>query len=100
MSSEIHVLDCRVVGVLVRHEEGRLDVASIRVLPLPIEDFVVKIDVRHVDGIVESHRHHLRYSLGVQIPRHRRAIRGTEAFWYLTDLRIANGCSIWIIVDI
>lgn len=59
MAKVVHVLDGGVVAVLVRHEEGGLDVAAVGVLSLLVEDLLVKVDVVVVDGIVEGDGDHL-----------------------------------------
>ncbi len=59
MSKVVHVLDGRVVAVLVRHKESSLDVTSIGVLALFVKDLLIKVDVVVVDGIVEGDGDHL-----------------------------------------
>lgn len=63
----VHLLDGRVVGVLVGDEEGGLDVASVRVLALPVEDLLVQLDVVVVDGVVEGDGDHLRHVFGGEV---------------------------------
>ena len=59
MAKVVHVLDGGVVAVLVRHKEGGLDVTSVGVLSLLVEDLLVKVDVVVVDGIIKGDGDHL-----------------------------------------
>lgn len=63
VSFSVHFLDSRVVGVLVRDEEGGLDFATVRVLAFPVEDLFIQADIVVVDGVIERDRDHLRYVL-------------------------------------
>ena len=63
VSFPVHFLDSRVVGVLVRDEEGGLDFATVRVLAFPVEDLFVQADIVVVDGVIERDRDHLRHVL-------------------------------------
>ena len=55
----MQLLDCRVVCVLVRHEESPPCRAAVGVEPLFVEQFIVQQDVVDVDGPVEGECHHL-----------------------------------------
>lgn len=61
MSLSMQVLDCGIIGVLVRDEEGTLDLTTVGVGALAIEDFFVQIDIVDVDGTIEGDGDHLRY---------------------------------------
>ena len=75
----VQLLDGGVVGVLVRHEEGALDLAAVRVLHLSAEDVLVQVDVVRVDGAVEGDGDHLGDLGGVDVARHPRPVGGAEA---------------------
>lgn len=57
----------------------RLDVASVRILPLAIEHFAVQVDVIVVDGIIEGDCDHLRHVFRRQVAGDRRPILRAEA---------------------
>ena len=63
VTQPVHVSNSRVVGVLMRHVEGSLDVATVGILPLLVEDLGVEIYVVVVDGIVEGNGDHLGNSV-------------------------------------
>ena len=75
----VQLLDRRVVGVLVRHKEGSLDLAPVGVLHLPAEDVLVQVDVVRVDGPVEGDGDHLGDLSRVNVAWNSGAIRGAEA---------------------
>ena len=60
MSLPVQLLHRRVVGVLVAHEEGALDLTAVGVESLLLEDVLVDPDVVLVDGAVEGDGDHLR----------------------------------------
>lgn len=60
VSFPVSFLNSGIVSVLVRYEEGGLDVAAIGVLPLSVEDLFVELDIVVVDGIIEGDGDHLR----------------------------------------
>ena len=66
MAKAVHILNGRVVAVLVRHKEGGLDVTAVGVLALLVEDLLVQINVVVVDGIVEGDGDHLGNVLAVR----------------------------------
>lgn len=79
---------------------GGLDVASVRILSFPIENFLVQINIVVVNGIVECDGNHLWNIFGWQISRNGRSILWTEAVRKYTNRWIAWWSSIWIIVDV
>lgn len=96
----MHFLDCWVVGVLVRHEEGGLDVATIGVLAFTIEDLLVKFDVVVVDGVVEGNGDHLRYVFGWKVSGNLGTVFRAETVWKNADAWVAWGSPVWIVVDV
>lgn len=113
MSSDLvtlvpHVLDGSVVGVLVGHEEGGLNVAIIGVLSLAVEDLLVKVDIVVIDGIVKSDHHHLRDILTIgtsgtdiaKLTRHLLTISRAEAIGELADGGIARRSSVRVRIHI
>merc|ERR550517_80919 len=100
----VHVLNCRVVCVLVGDEEGGLNVTSIGVPPSS-EDLIIEVDVVVVDGVVKSDCNHLRDPLAVIVIRaevawHLRAILGAEAVRQLADLLVTRRRAVRIAVNI
>lgn len=79
MAFSMHFLNRRVVGVLMRHEEGCLDVAAVWILALAVKDLFIEANVVVVDGIVEGDCDHLRYILEWEIARYRGTVLRTEA---------------------
>lgn len=77
-----------------------LYVASVRVLALAIEDFLIKIDVVVINGIVESNRNHHWDVLGRQISGHGCAILRAEAIRKNANGGIAGRRPVWIVVNI
>ena len=55
----MQLLDCRIVCVLVRHEESPSCRAAVGIEPLFVEQLIVQQDVVDVDSPVEGKRHHL-----------------------------------------
>lgn len=98
MSFPVHFLDGRVVGVFVRYEESRLNVAPIRVLPLAIEHLLVQFDVVVVNGVVERDSDHLGHVLEGKIARDQCAVLGAEAVREDTDSGVARGCTVRVVV--
>lgn len=64
MALPMHLLDGRVIGIFVRDEEGRFDVATVGILTFATENFLVKSNVVVVDGIVECYSDHLGHVFG------------------------------------
>lgn len=69
VSLAVSFLHSGVVGVLVGHEVGGLDVATVGVLAFAVEHFFVQFDVVVVDSVVEGNRDHLRHVFGWQVAR-------------------------------
>ena len=63
MAQSVYVTHSRVVGVLMRDVESSLDVATVWILPLLVEDLGVEVNVVVVDGVVEGDGDHLRNSV-------------------------------------
>jgi hypothetical protein len=63
VAQSVHVTHRRVVGVLMRDVESSLDVATVGILPLLIEDLGIEVNVVVVDGVVEGDGDHLRNSV-------------------------------------
>ena len=70
----------RVVGVPMRHEEGALDGAAVRVQTVGAEQLLVDVDVVDGDGIVEGDHDHLRRLRGAQVAWNSLAGRRAETF--------------------
>lgn len=96
----VHLLHRGVVGVLVRDEERRLDVAAVRILALAVEDLLVETDVVVVDGVVEGYRDHLRHVLAREIAGYRGTILRAEAIGQNAHGGIARWSSIGIVVHV
>lgn len=96
----VHLLHGRVVGVLVRDEEGRLDVATVRILSLPVEDLFVEADVVVVDGVIERDGDHLRHVLGGQVAGDRGAVLGAEAVGEHAHGRVAGRRPVRVVVHV
>ena len=96
----VHLLDGRVVAVLVRDEEGRLDVATVWIFALAIEDLLVEANVVVVDGVVEGDGDHLGHVLGWQIAGNGRAVLGTVAVGQDADDGIAGWRPVGVAVHV
>lgn len=100
----VNVLNSRVVGVLVGNKEGRLDITTIGILPLPVEDLVVQVNVVVVDGVIEGDHDHLRNILAAgssgsdiaKFSRNLGTILRAEAVGQLTDGSITRRSSVGI----
>merc|ERR1712223_2152243 len=100
----VHVLNCRVVCVLVGDEEGGLNVTSIGVPPSS-EDLIIEVDVVVVDGVVKSDRDHLWDPLAViviwaEVAWHLGAILRAEAVRQLANLLVTGRRTVGIVVNI
>lgn len=73
------ILHRRIIGILVRNEECTADLATVRILTLPVEDLIVEIDIVHVHGTVKSDRDHLRHLLGINVAGYTGTIGRTVA---------------------
>jgi len=100
MTFPMHLLDRRIVGVLMRYEEGCFDVAAVWIFALAVEDFFIEANIVVVNGVVESNCDHLRNILGRKITGYRSTILRAEAVRQGTHRRIAWWSSIGIIVHI
>ena len=103
VSQPVHVAHGGVVGVLVRHVERALDVASIGILPLLVEDLSVQVYVVVVDGVVEGDCDHLGNPVTGTISRTKTSgnlgtILATIAVRQNTNRLIARGGTVRIIV--
>lgn len=96
----VHLLHGRVISVLVRDEEGGLDVATIRILAFSVEDLFVETDIVVIDGIVEGYRNHLRHVLARKITGYARSIFGTEAIGKYADGRVTRRRAVRIVVHV
>ena len=63
VTQSVDVPHRRVVGVLMRDVESSLDVATVGILPLLVEDLGVEVNVVVIDGVVEGDGDHLRNSV-------------------------------------
>jgi hypothetical protein len=93
-------LHCRIVGVLVRHEESSLDVTAVRIFAISVEDVLIKLNVIVVDGVIECDGDHLWDILGWKISGDQSAVLGTETVRQDTHCRIAGWSAVWIVVII
>ena len=108
MSLSMKLLYGRVVGVLVRHKEGGLDVTAVGVLALLVEDLLVQINVVVVDGIVEGDGDHLGNVLAVraggsdsaEAAGYLGAVLRAEAVGELANVGVASRGAVGIGVDI
>lgn len=99
VSPPVHLLDGRVVGVFVRHEERSLNLTSVRIVSALLEDFVVEINVVIVNGVIEGDCHHLRHRVWFKFAGNLRAVNGTEAVGQNTLGLIAGRRAVGILVD-
>lgn len=100
MTFPVSLLNSRVVTVLMGNEEGRLDVASVRIFTFSVEDFLVQLDVVVVNGIVEGDCDHLGHVLGGQVAGDDGAIFGAEAIGQHALRRVARGRAVGVVVHI
>jgi len=99
VAATVPILHRRVVGVLVRHEEGALDGAAVGVLALAVEDVLVQVDVVHVDGAVEGDGDHLGHLLGLDAAGDAGSVRRAEAVGQSALRGIALGGPVGILID-
>lgn len=100
VSLAVRLLHGWVIGILVRDEEGGLDVTAVGILSVSVKDVFVQLDVVVVDGIIEGDGDHLGNVLGWEVPRNRSAILWTEAVRQHTDRRVARRGAVRVIVVI
>jgi len=67
VSLTVHLLDGRVVGVLMRDKEGGLDRTSIGVVATILEDLLVDINVVVIDSVIKRDSDHLGYTAGLEL---------------------------------
>lgn len=91
VTATVEVLHGRVVGVLVRHEEGSADLAAVGVLALTVEDVLVQVDVVDVDGAVEGDGDHLRHLRRLNVAGNARSISRAEA----VGQHALRGIAVW-----
>ena len=101
----VHVLNCRVVCVLVRDKEGGLNVAAVGVPSLPVEDLVVQVNVVVVDGVIEGDRDHLWDSVtsvvvGAKISGNFGTVLGTEAVRKFADVLVTEWRAVGIVFNV
>lgn len=99
MAPPVQFLYSRIVGVLMRHEEGALDLASVRVVPSFPEDSVVDVDVVVVDGIIESDGDHLGDCVGLQLSGDLGSVWGAETVGEDALVLVARGSSVGVLVN-
>ena len=105
VAQPVHVLDGGVVGVVVGHEEGALDVTTVGVSALLVEDLGVEVDVSDVDRVVEGECDHLGDQgapvvLGAEVPGDLGAVLGAEAVGQLAQLLITGGSAVGVGVSV
>ena len=101
----VHVLNCRVVCILVRDKEGGFNVTAVGVSSLFVEDFIIEIDVVVVDGIIKGDSDHLGNTFAVvrgraQVAGNLRTVFRTEAIGKLADIFVARRCAVGVSVNI
>lgn len=96
----VRLLHGGVVGVLVRNEEGGLDVTAVGILSVSVKDVLVQLDVVVVDGIIECDGDHLGNVFGWQVPRDRSAVLGAETVRQDTDRWVAGRSPVRVVVII
>lgn len=100
MTLTMRFLHTRIVRILVGNEISSLDIAAVRILALPVEDFLVKLDVVVVYRVVEGDSDHLRHILGREITGDDGTVLRAEAVRQHALRRITRRCAIWVVVDI
>lgn len=98
MSFPVQLLHGRVVGVLVRDEEGSLGRASVGVVATILEDALVHDDVIVVDSIVEGDGDHLGHGVRLQLAWDLSAVRGAIAIGQHALGLVARGRAVGIAV--
>ena len=99
VSPAVELLNRGVIRVFVRNVERSLQRASVGILPLPVENGPVQVDVVAVDGAVEGDGDHLGHLSRVNISWHSGSVRGTEAIRQLTLGKVAIRCPVRVFVD-
>lgn len=96
VAASMKILHGRIIGVLMRDEEGTADLAAVRILTLPVEDLLVQIDVVDVHGAVERDGDHLRHLLRIDVAGDASTVGGTVAIGQDALRGIAIGSAIRI----
>lgn len=96
VTTAVKILDGRVIGVFVGNEECSSDLAAVRILTLPVEDFFVQVDVVYVHGSVEGDGDHLGDLGWLDVPGNSGTIGGTVAIGKHALGRIAIWRAVWI----
>lgn len=99
VTATVEVLNGRVVGVSVGHEESSFDLAAVGVLAGTAEDFFVQFDVVTIDGTVEGEGDHLGNVSGFQFTGDLGTVRRAEAIGQHALGRVAFGSAVGIIID-
>ena len=105
VSEAVHVRDGGVVGVVVGHEECALNITSVGIPPLFVEDFTVQVNISNVDGVVEGEGDHLGHSvapviLGAEISGNLRAVLGAETVGEFAESFITGRGSVGVGVTV
>lgn len=98
VSFPVRFLHRGIVGVLVRDEERGFDVATVGILALAVEYFLVQFNVVVVDGVVECDRDHLRDVFGWQVVGYTGTVFGAETVGQHANGRVAGWRAIRIVV--
>lgn len=98
MPPPMYLLNRTIIRILVTQEERGLDLAPVRVLPLPVEYLVVQLDVVVVYGVVERDRDHLGDLGGWEVPWDCCPVFGAEAVGEDADGFVAWGGAVWVVV--
>jgi hypothetical protein len=78
VSLSVRFLHGGIIGIFVRDEEGGLDVTTVGIFAISVEDVLIQLHVIVVDGVIERDGDHLRDVLCWKISRDRSAILGAE----------------------
>lgn len=100
MSLSVCLLNCRVIGIFVGHEESGFDFTSIGILATSIEHFFVEIDVVVIYGIVKCNCNHHWDILGGKISRNGCSILRAETIGQNAHGGITGGSPIGVIINI
>ena len=101
MAQPVHVPHCGVVGVLMRDVESSLDVATVGILPLLVEDLGIEVNVVVIDGVVEGDGDHLGHpvagsTIRTETTRNLGTIVATVTVGEDADSQITFRCSVGI----
>lgn len=93
-------LDGGVVGVFVGNEVCSLDVATVWILTVSVEDFLVQFNVVVINSIIKSDGDHHWNILDWQVSGNGGTIFRTETIRQDTSLQVAWWSSVWIVFSI